>query len=163
MKTVELATPLPKLDWRWVDGAAAAVNETTSDAGVFRFEPGGTAGEYAPTVRFIDRHGQVRWTYTTDGREAFLLAHGGVLYAAIYSPSATGAHVLALDGATGRVLWNAPILGLGSMMHSRYQNRVQMQRSAEQLAVYGDESGGRYLELLDPATGTRVFHARFDR
>jgi len=84
---------------------------------------------------------------------AVLLYRPGKLYAALYSEIATGCRVLAQDAASGNVLWDTPLRGLGPSHHSKYSNLVQMRFIDDRLVVFGNESGGKYVEVLDPDSG----------
>ena len=124
------------------------------------------AGVPRAAIELTDQAGNVRWSHSLPGGrdvEAFLLADDAVLYAAVYSPSATGCRVLALAVDTGQALWDTPLTGIGSMMHSRYSNSVRMELTNGELAIFGDESGGKYVEVLDPATGRPRPPTRIDR
>jgi hypothetical protein len=162
---VELATAEGEIAWRWVEGGDAVVDHAGGD-GVFRLAATGSEENTRPAIISMDKAGNVRWSHALAGGrevEAFLLAAGNAVYGAIYSPSATGCRVLALAADTGRVLWETPLTGIGSMMHSRYRNQVQMTLADGRLAVFGDEGGGKYIEVLDAATGQPRSHTRIDR
>ena len=90
-----------------------------------------------------------------DGETA--LAWAGRLYTAVYSRSATGCRVVAQDAAPGVTLWQAALQALGSVHHSKYGNAVQLRIVGNRLAVFGMESAGRYIELLDLDTGVAVY------
>jgi len=89
---------------------------------------------------------------------AVLLHRAGKLYAALYSNIATGCRILALDAASGDVLWDTPLKGLGPLHHSKYSNAVQMRFIDDRLAIFGNESVGKYVEVLDPNSGQMMFH-----
>jgi hypothetical protein len=88
---------------------------------------------------------------------AVLLHRAGKLYAALYNDIGTGCRVLAQDAVSGDVLWEAPLKGLGPLHHSKYSNLVQMRFIDDRLVVFGNESGGKYLEVLDPNSGRITF------
>ena len=112
--------------------------------------------------RSDQRPAGIWWTHPVGyDRDAFLIAAGDALYAALYSATATGCRVLALEVSSGRELWQTRFAGIGSMMHSRYRNTVRMKLTG-QLSILGDEGGGQYVEVLDPATGNRLSHTRID-
>lgn len=104
--------------------------------------------------------GPVEW-YWDDGvtaqGAAISLRRDGKLYTAQFSQSATGCTVLAQDAVTGAVFWQRVLEGLGSVHHSKYSNAVQMQFVGERLAVFGKESAGSYIEVLDSASGTVLY------
>jgi hypothetical protein len=59
---------------------------------------------------------------------------------------------------TGAVAWHPRLIGLGSVGHSKYSNRVKIRLHGARLAVYGNESAGRYTEIFDTANGSRLHH-----
>jgi hypothetical protein len=48
------------------------------------------------------------------------------------------------------------IEGIGPTLHSKYGNRVQLRVINNWLVVFGDESGGRYVEVVDSKNGQRL-------
>ena len=96
---------------------------------------------------------------------AALLLHAGKLYAALYSDMAAGCRVLALDAASGDLLWDTPLKGLGPIHHSKYRNRVQLRfihhwnvPEGGRLVIFGQEAGGKYIEVLEPDSGRQLSH-----
>ena len=92
---------------------------------------------------------------------AVLLHRAGKLYAALYSTIVTGCRSLALNATSGEVLWDTPLKGLGPLHHSKYSNFVQMRFIDERLAIFGKESSGKYVEVLDQNSGRMLFHQCF--
>lgn len=91
---------------------------------------------------------------------AFLYIEGNVLFAAIYSQGSTGCMILALNLETGKTIWERQLISLGSVGHSRYINKVQMILTDNKLVVFGWESGGKYIEVLETANGNLVFNKK---
>jgi outer membrane protein assembly factor BamB len=117
-------------------------------------------------IRCVDSTGDCRWVQTISARTtdaAALVVHRGKLYAALYSRYAAGCRVLTLDASSGHRLWETRLTGVGSVMHSKYMNRVQMRMKGKRLVVFGDESGGRYIEVLDPLSGRSIHNRRLKR
>ena len=83
------------------------------------------------------------------------------LFLAIYCGGASGVELSGLDAATGRVLWRTSPYGVGPIGHSKYCNAVGIEVLLDHLVVFGDESGGHYVEALDLATGRSVATRRF--
>jgi outer membrane protein assembly factor BamB len=89
--------------------------------------------------------------------DAALAMDAGTVYVAVFSRIASGCLLTALDTATGRKRWSS-FVGLGEIAHSAYANCVQLEVIAGRPVVFGWESGGRYVEALDPAAGTTKEH-----
>jgi hypothetical protein len=85
-----------------------------------------------------------------------------VLYFADFPRHSTGCTVTAHDLATGKELWKTRLNALRVMGHSRYSNSVTMEVSKPEGAgvviIYGKESSGTYLEVLDQKTGQVLAH-----
>ena len=85
-----------------------------------------------------------------------VFARGGeVLYYAEFSRYSQGCRIVAYHLRQGE-LWKTPLWGVATMGHSMYENRVNMKLDGNQLIVYGDESAGHYIELVDIRTGRIV-------
>jgi outer membrane protein assembly factor BamB len=98
----------------------------------------------------------VRHLPNIQANSAALLLDAGQLYAALYLDGATGGHVIALEATSGKVRWAILLEGVGPILHSKYRNRIQMRFINKWLVVFGDESGGKYIEVLDPENGQRL-------
>jgi hypothetical protein len=103
--------------------------------------------------------------YEWDVRDSLpFVVRDHVFYRAEYHPSSTGCSVLAFDLKAGKELWNAKLKGLGPIDHSKYRNRVRMEKVDDTVfAVYGDESAGKYVELVEYATGRTLGHKVFPK
>ncbi len=77
------------------------------------------------------------------------------LYYAEFSPYSSGCSVVAYDLNRGE-RWKTPLWGIGPLGNSMYANRVNMKLEGNHLIVYGDESAGRYIQLIDVRTGRIV-------
>jgi hypothetical protein len=80
---------------------------------------------------------------------------GDMLYYAEFSPYASGCSIVAYHLKQGE-RWKTPLWGIGPKGNSMYTNRVNMKLDGNHLIVYGDESAGRYIELVDVRTGRIV-------
>jgi len=118
--------------------------------------------ENTKTVRIL-REGKEVCAWEDRGARAFL-THGNALYRADYSPISSGCAVIAVDLKTGKDLWTVNLKGLGPIDHSKYHNRVWMEPVDDSaFAVYGHESAGRYVELIDSKSGKTLGHKVFQR
>lgn len=90
--------------------------------------------------------------------DAALVLDHGTLYSARYSDIATGCTMHAFDARTGVERWKTHLLGIGPIGHSEYLNAVELRMVDGRPTAFGWESGGRYVEALDPATGVDAFH-----
>lgn len=94
-----------------------------------------------------------------------------MLYYAEYCPAATGCRVSAFDLKAQKSLWESALYGIGPTGHSEYVNKVYMKMDADRITVFGEESHGRYREVVDRKTGKTMeskvsriseMHRKFD-
>jgi hypothetical protein len=92
---------------------------------------------------------------------ALLLSDESRAYLILFTPWATGATVHAFSAASGVETWTVPVGGM-TCAHSAYRNDVVAELDAGRLLVWGNESMGRYVAALDPASGRRWCQRVFD-
>lgn len=99
---------------------------------------------------------------THGGTESFA-QRNGVFYYTDHSPYSSGCSVVAFDLDAKKQLWKTELKGLGPIDHSKYRNAVRLEvLDDETLRVFGKESSGRYVEIVDRGTGKTVGHKLFD-
>jgi outer membrane protein assembly factor BamB len=149
------------VDWEWDDtpssrakGQVVIENETDHGFVFNASEP-----EKPLELKRVGVNGEPVWVRSLpdiEANSASLLANAGRLYGALFSDSATGGQVVALDAISGETLWMARIEGIGPKMHSKYGNRIQLRFINNWLVIFGDESGGKYIEVFDSKNGQRL-------
>jgi len=85
---------------------------------------------------------------------------GDRLYYADYSSLGSGGTIVAVNLATGKVIWRAQLDALGPIEHSKYYSRMNLQADANSVRITGNESAGRYIEVKDTSTGRTVAHRK---
>ncbi len=149
-----------RIPWRWDDHAADGRKVVLEVEGK-RFGFGPTEGGREFAIQAILSTGDPAWVRavpSTTADAAAMAERGGRLYVALYRTAVTGCRVLALDVATGNEIWEVSLQAVGILHHSKYVNRVQITLLGDALVVFGDESGGRYVEVLDPRDGHLISH-----
>ncbi len=110
----------------------------------------------------------VRYVVREDGEERFRLdGHpqtawcvvGDVLFYPRYHRMSSGCEVVAVDLTSGAERWSVVLQGLGMIAHSKYWNQVNLYVGDGEIVICGNESAGRYVEILDATDGAQVFHA----
>lgn len=87
----------------------------------------------------------------------------GVIFTTEFSPSSSGCTVVAFDLNAKKQLWKQHLKGLGPIDHSKYRNEVRMDvLDRDTIQVFGKESSGRYVEIVDRTSGKTVGHKVFD-
>lgn len=79
-----------------------------------------------------------------------------MLFVTDYGYMISGCSVIAFDLKLRKQLWTTRLQGLGPIAHSKYSNYVNIAIEKELVIIYGKESSGRYIELLDAQTGKTV-------
>ncbi len=92
----------------------------------------------------------------TGHEETPLLVDGDVLVFSDHSAIASGAAIVAVDLTTGTQRWRTPLDGIGPVHHSQYRNQVRLERVGQVVVVQGLEASGRYVALVDAATGAAL-------
>jgi outer membrane protein assembly factor BamB len=88
---------------------------------------------------------------------------GNVLYYPQFHPSSNGAALVAVDLTTGKELWKTQLQGIGPVRHFAYRNLINMEISKETVMIFGNESFGRYVEIVQLSTGKTVGHKEFPK
>ncbi|NUO51415.1 MAG: hypothetical protein HOV80_21380 [Polyangiaceae bacterium] len=73
-----------------------------------------------------------------------------------YNAHATGATLAAYDLTNGSLRFAVPLVGIGDVSHSKYNNDVRLVVRGTDVIVYGKESQGSYVEVRDAASGRLV-------
>ena len=90
------------------------------------------------------------------------LERDGVLYYADFCPGAPGCAVVGFDLKVRKRLWRSNLKAMDVKINSKYWNDVRLEPvNDEVLAVYGKETAGRYVEIVDRKTGKTVGHKIF--
>ncbi|HJZ60469.1 MAG TPA: DUF6265 family protein [Gemmataceae bacterium] len=117
-------------------------------------EPEGRS--YGILIRF-SREGKAAYEFKGHAATPFVITGDRLIYSNHF-PGASGAEVVAIDLTTGREVWRTQLQGLGPIEHSAYRNDVALRLADGGVFVYGQESMGGYIEVLDPQTGKTVGH-----
>lgn len=99
----------------------------------------------------------------TFAAHAVFACSGDQLFLADYRPSSSGCGVIAIDLKTWKQLWKVTLQGLGPIEHSGYRTRINMETDGKTVTIWGNESLGRYVEMVDVKSGKIVGHKIFKR
>jgi hypothetical protein len=96
---------------------------------------------------------------TIDGHEATVFAiQGSSLYYAIFSIGTGGAVIHCRDLTTGKLRWIRELQGLPPKTHSMYSNLLNLRVTDQGVEIFGHESYGDYIEVLDAQSGKQLSH-----
>ncbi len=145
------------LTWQAPDEQQSCWFDKQLDGYVINYEEVRGVNNNTKTVRIL-KAGKEVCAWDDHGARA-LLAHGDFLYVADHSPICSGCAIIAFDLRAGKELWKTTLKGLGPIDHSKYHNQVWMEPIDDSVfAVYGHESAGKYVELVNFKTGQTVGH-----
>jgi hypothetical protein len=112
------------------------------------------------TIRLVD-DGKEIVAWEGHNRSVFSL-NGDVLVYADFLSSRTGCSVVAYDLKKQKQLWKTGLKGLGPIPHFGYSNSVNLEIiNNDAVRVFGNESAGQYLEIVDLKTGKTVGHRQY--
>ena len=124
-------------------------------------------------IRKKNKYGEITIRLLDDGKElvaweghyrSVFALNGDVLVYAAFHPSSTGCAVVAYDLKNRKQLWKADLKGLGSIDHFEYSNAVTLEFiDNAAVRVFGNESAGQYLEIVDLKTGKTVGHRQYKK
>jgi hypothetical protein len=141
--------------WAWSDDRATAASSARALAGGYRVQFDPIPGKPGALTLTVTREGQAVHSWEGHPYSVFVLSHD-LLYRADFQPSRTGCAVIAYDLAGGKQLWETRLWVVPVSAHSQYMNRINLEIDDRHLILYGNESFGRYLEILDLKTGKTV-------
>jgi PQQ-like domain len=159
---------LASIPWVWPRGEDTAFYQdpvtlaaTDGDAFVFTH----TEHPDRDTLQRVAADGTARWSAELKPEfvaNASLLLRGDTLYVAHYCSISSGiTRMLAFDAASGEQRWSRHPLALGPVEHSEYNNEVELREMHDHVVIFGKESAGNYVEVIDPATGATVSNLRY--
>jgi hypothetical protein len=114
------------------------------------------------TIRLLDAGKElVAW----EGQyHSVFTSSGPVLVYADFMSTKSGCAVVAYDLKNRKQLWKTDLKGLGPIPHSRYSNAVNLEIiNNDAVRVFGNESAGQYLEIVDLKTGKTVGHRTYKK
>jgi hypothetical protein len=82
-----------------------------------------------------------------------LVVRADTLYYVQHHPISSGAALVSIDLKTGKQRFRTALKGIGPQDHSKYRNQVWLEVKDDVVIVQGEESHGKYVELVDPKTG----------
>lgn len=165
-----LASDLP---WRW-DGpelsararldSPTEVAVETPEGGRCRWVPernGERSDDDRAHLECLGPDGERTWGFDDaspwpDMEGRALAIEGDVLFVLSFHRAASGASMTAYELTTGAERWTTWLRGLGPIAHSGYVAWAELRIEDGRPVVYGWEASGRYVEVLDPATGASV-------
>jgi len=112
-----------------------------------------------------DPKGELRWRTTLDPKagpwssSAVVAEHAGCVVVVVYNGGSSGASAYVVDREHGTLRFSSSPGSIGSIGHSRYGNDVGLALFGQGIVrVYGHESGGDYLGVLDLGAGRLLGH-----
>lgn len=149
-------------EWKFAERKAITDQLTDEFTGyraeLLAFEAGGIG----MTVRIANAKKEELLTWATQVTVSFA-QRDGVLYYTDFHPHSSGCAVVAFDLNSKKQLWRTDLKGLGGIDHSKYFNDVRLDVLDDRtVRVFGQETAGKYVEIVDRVSGKTVGHKVFD-
>lgn len=150
-------------EWKWSDDQASILHYFMNASGDYPVQliRDNDAGWNEVGVR-IGGEEDLLLEFQTHREGAFVFADTIIIYA-VFSMYASGCELRACDLEAGEEIWRRPLLGIGEISHSKYRNRINLEVRKDNVIVYGNEFGGKYIEVLDVKTGSLDSNTRVGR
>jgi hypothetical protein len=149
--------------WSWSAERASVTDSLlrfSKDYQVELIRPKNRFGEI--TIRLLD-NGKEVVAWEGHYRSVFT-SNGNVLVYAVFGPSRTGCAVVAYDLKSQKQLWKTDLKGIGPIDHFQYSNSVNLEIiNNDAVRVFGNETAGQYLEIVDLKTGKTVGHRTYKK
>ena len=144
--------------WTWTAERASVSDSFLRFPSTYQVELIRKKNKYGEiTIRLLD-DGKELVSWEGHYRSVFSL-QGDVLVYAAFHPSSTGCAVVAYELKNKKQLWKTDLKGLGPIDHFRYSNSVNLEIiNNDAVRVFGNESAGQYLEIVNLKTGKMVGH-----
>ena len=143
--------------WSWSDQRASAVDSLARFSKDYQVELIRKKNKNNFTFRLVD-DGKELYAWEAHYRSVFFVS-GDVFVYADFGPHRTGCALVAFDLKKQKQLWKTDLTGLGPIAHSSYFNSVNLEIiNNEAVRVFGNETSGKYLEIVDLKTGKTVGH-----
>lgn len=155
-----MAQEAEHLQWQWSDDYASVFKSMMNNSGdyeitVKKLPHPGTGNELEIGVSHPERGKIFQWP---GHRYTVFLIEGDRLYWANFGSSGSGGEIVAVDLSTGKEIWRHRLLAMGEVVHSGYFNQMILVLRDKTVVVYGKESYGHYVEVINAETGQLVGH-----
>ena len=147
----------PDDQWRWTERDSNIMSYLMRGSDTYDVRLSRSAAETDRRLiqAEVSLKGQPVFNWETHEEGTFVFS-GDTLVYSNHSSIATGCEILAVDLASGETLWATQLKGAGTIEHSKYRNRINLLVRDGKVVIYGNESGGQYIEKLDLQSGEMV-------
>lgn len=140
--------------WKWNAKATKLKWYAAKYKGKHRVKVPARAHLFRKTTVRVTRRGRTVARFKAHGETAFVILDERVLVYSVHHAIASGCALVAVDLKTKKQLWKTRLKGVGPVIHSKYRNRINLRAGPGQaVTVFGWESHGRYLEVVDLKSG----------
>jgi hypothetical protein len=147
------------MPWKFSDKAASA---TASAARLPKpYDADVNVNDVRRATIQLKRAGKALYDWEGHSETVFIVT-GDVLYYTNHHPNASGCQLIAIDLESGKQMWKKDLKGLGPISHFRYRNQVNLDlEDGDTLRVFGRESAGGYVELVNRKSGNTIGNRRY--
>ncbi len=148
-------------EWKWDDKSATLSHSLAVKQPNYTVRTDEKAAKHDMPVTFTKGDKEL-FVFRSHENTVFRVVGDTLVYASFHR-SASGATMIGVDLKTGKELWKTHLKGIGPVSHFRYSNLLNMEADGDTVTVFGNESYGKYVEILDTKTGKTVGHKLFPK
>ena len=144
--------------WKWSDDKASILQPLLTGSRLYDVSVTNPKSERRNMLNVkISSGGETLCQWESHGEGAFVFAKSDsmVVYSQ-YSPIASGCRLVAFSLSDKKQMWQTDLKGIGPVEHSKYRNRINLILKDDRLIVYGNESSGKYIEVVDLNSGETI-------
>ncbi len=139
--------------WKWSDDRASILHYFMGASTNFEVKlVRRSMASWREVTVEVGNGSEVLHKISTHAEGNFVIAGSLVIYTK-HSMIGSGCELLAFDLDKQKYAWRTQLKGIGPVDHSKYRNRVNLEVRKNSVAVYGFESAGQYVEVVDLKTG----------
>jgi hypothetical protein len=153
---------LDREPWSWDENRAGIFYSMSQTGFAYQIElirPPGGRDEL--TIRFV-KDGKAVCSWKGHSHSVFI-QKGKTLVYALFHPSSQGCTLVAVDLERSAELWRNELKAIPRRAHSGYSNYVTLSGSDEVIAVNGNETFGKYVEIVSLKTGKSLAYRAYDK
>jgi hypothetical protein len=135
--------------------------KANSSAYVFEMEHRSNGWDSDFTVK-DPLHAEIFHEVVHSGVNSPFIVKDDVLYFPRYATLRTGCKLEAYDLKQRKYVWQTWLYGIGKVGHTKYNNQVWIKKDGDVLFLFGKESKGSYLEIVDIKSGRSLANRIYD-
>jgi len=147
--------------WKWDIKATKLNGSIARYKGKHRISVTATRGLVRKGVVTVERLGRTVLRFAAHAETPFVVLGDRLLVFSTHHAFSSGCTLIAIDLKTKKQRWKTRLKGVGPVGHSEYRNRINLRAGpGAAVTVFGWESYGRYIEVVDLKSGKTLHHRK---